>query len=59
MTKSMCVWTSAEAVWSGQGGGGRDDDYVSRSEFRLLLVGCTTVHSIGSFDHAKQSVSAK
>ena len=34
---------------AGQGGGGRDDDYVSRSEFRLLLVSCSAVHSVVSF----------
>ena len=42
------------AVWSEQGGGGRDDDYVSRSEFRLLLVSCTALPSIGAF-HAMTS----
>ena len=28
----------------GQGGGGRDDDYVTRSEFRLLLVSDSALH---------------
>ena len=57
-----CVWMSAMAeacIWAWQGGGGRDDDYVSRSEFRLLLVSCTAVRSMGSFVTAVASVRAK
>ena len=49
---SGCRILLKQAVGSGQGGGGRDDDYVSRSEFRLLLVICTAVRSIGCFVYA-------
>jgi hypothetical protein len=44
--KSMCVCNEDLCVlFFTQGGGGKDDDYVTRIEFRLLLVSLTTVLS--------------
>ena len=43
---SVCVCNEDLCVlFFTQGGGGKDDDYVTRIEFRLLLVSLTTVLS--------------
>jgi hypothetical protein len=43
---SQCVCNEDLCVlFFTQGGGGKDDDYVTRIEFRLLLVSLTTVLS--------------